>query len=206
MIASMMVCKARALLAIRGLHVDFQGPPVFIARDALEPFLKGKAATDLLVIERGALRIGAASVAYHAPEAGEAGDPGPLKMVYPNWRRIIPLELSGSAEHKGKSSVERNSLDSRLLERLRVAIGELAAKGPTKAGPVFPMMNGSGPAVLDTAEDTLAILMPMRCGKTFTLPDINAHAVSWSRTDMKPARELPTTPADVDTSPAEAAP
>lgn len=168
------------LLAIRDVQVDFRGPPVFIARDALEPFLKGKAATDTLVIERGALRIGAATVGCAHPEAaGVAGATEPT-MNYPAWRRIIPQKVSGSGEHQGKSNVERYVLDSRLLERLRIAIGELSGKSPAKSPPVFPMMNGTSAAVLDTGTGVLAVLMPMRTGKTFTRLDIDAHCATWS--------------------------
>jgi hypothetical protein len=177
-----MASDGHALLAIRGIHVDFKGPPVFIARLELESFLKacGKSPYDL-VIERGALRCGPQSIAYHAPEASDRPGATEPTMPYFDWRRVIPQQLSGIARYEGKEgAVSYGVLDSRILERLRLALGELRGKTGKNAPPVFPMPNGAASAVLETGPDVLALLMPMRTGKEYSPAAISEHAKSWA--------------------------
>jgi hypothetical protein len=179
------------MLAVSGVLVDFQGPPVFIERTALESFLKaaGKTPYDL-VVTRDALRAGPVAVTYHAPESGDASG----LQLFP-WRRVVPHEVTGAADYEtkpahvdGPKGRRWDCLDSRIVERMRVALGELSGKTPAKAGWAAYLMNSNGAAVFSTVDSVLAVVMPMRTDATPAA--LTAHCATWAASSDAPVRTL----------------
>lgn len=184
-----------AMIAVSGVHVDFQGPPIFIERGALESFLKaaGKTPYDL-VITRDALRAGPVAVEYHPPEHDDASG----LRLYP-WRRVIPHDVTGNAWYglkaatpDGPPRTRWDSLDSRQIERVRAALGELKGK-PGKAAPYAAwLMNGNGPAVFETPDNVLAVLMPMRTADSMTPDAVTAKCRAFAALSDQPAPKADT--------------